>query len=370
MKIWAFALIVAALGCWPAHIAQGQTVTFDLDSATPALTPGQNVPFDQTLMGITAHFSSPQGSVYSVQSAATTFYTLTQMPGNYLMSNDKKYNSLDVLFSKPLSSITVTFATVDYQVVTDPPSDILMTAYQDSAANPPVGSATGHGSYIGDTYPEGTLTLTSPSAFNLVRITVPVQPSATTMFLLDNLVGTFEPSAFSRLSDLSAIADGETVKLVSPMVATVGSGVFPDGGIYIEEPTRCAALKVFGADGVSEGDRVTLTGTLGTDLNGERYLWADSIDSKTPGSSIRPLGILNRSMGQMTSGLLVRVWGTVTGAYPDENYCTIDDGGGPATEVSVLLDSVTATPVVGQYARVTGIATMVGVRPRGDADVQ
>jgi hypothetical protein len=64
--------------------AAAQTVAFDFDNAAPALATGQNIPFDQTAGGITAHFSSPQGAVFSVQSDATTGWKLSQFSGNYL----------------------------------------------------------------------------------------------------------------------------------------------------------------------------------------------------------------------------------------------------------------------------------------------
>jgi hypothetical protein len=103
---------------WPA-VSQS-TVTFDFDTGTPALTPGVAIPFDQTSGGITAHFSSPSGPAFSVQTDSTTSFRLSKFSGNYLYYNNNNRNALGIQFSQPVTSITLAFATADFQQVEVP----------------------------------------------------------------------------------------------------------------------------------------------------------------------------------------------------------------------------------------------------------
>jgi uncharacterized protein (TIGR03437 family) len=172
-----------------ATTAAGQTtVMFDLDNATPALAVGQNIPFDQTSGGVTAHFSSPSGLAFSVQTDASTGFHLSQFSGHYLFDNNQNANALEILFSQPVTSISLKFATADFQQV-EVPTTIQLTAYLNSATNPAVGpAATAHGVYASDTMPMGTLSFTSAGQpFNLVRILIPPQPLGAAAFLVDNI---------------------------------------------------------------------------------------------------------------------------------------------------------------------------------------
>jgi hypothetical protein len=170
-------------------------VTFDFEIGTPTLTTGQSVPFDQTSGGVTAHFSSPQGAVFSVQTDVSTGFTLSQFSGRYLYDNNLNRNYLDIQFSQQISSLTLTFATADFQQ-NEVPTTIQLTAYEDSTATPAVGSATAHGTYPvdtthpNDTLPQGTLSFTSAAPFNLVEIVLPPQPLGITDFLVDNITVT------------------------------------------------------------------------------------------------------------------------------------------------------------------------------------
>ncbi len=202
MKIWCSALLLAMLAFWPGNVARAQTVLFDFDSGTPTLFPGLNVPFDQTAGGMTAHFSSPQGAAFSVQSDASTAFHLSQFSGHYLYDNNLNMNYLDIKFSKLLNSITLTFATADFHQ-TETPTTIQLTAYRDSTGTLPVGSISTHATYGTDTMPMGTLSFTSSTPFNLVEIVLPPQTLGVTDFLVDNIavtvvpvkVGTFRPTA-------------------------------------------------------------------------------------------------------------------------------------------------------------------------------
>jgi hypothetical protein len=183
-------LTVAALGLCLAVPAAAQTVTFDLDTGTPALFTGQGVPVVQTVGGITATFSSPDGAAFSIQTDASTQFKLTQFTGHYLYPNNQNRNTLHIAFSQPLVSITLTFATVDYQDNAEVPANLDLSAY-DSASGSLVGTATTHGTYLGDTYPMGTLSFNSAGqAFDVVDLVVPAQPQGTTIFLADNFTVT------------------------------------------------------------------------------------------------------------------------------------------------------------------------------------
>jgi hypothetical protein len=188
-----FALFLAVLGISLSCPVAAQTVTFDFDTGTPALFIGQGLPLDQTSLGITAHFSSPLGSGFSVQTDATTTYRLSQFSGHYLWPNGLDTRFLDIQFSQQLTSITLTFATADFQQV-EVPTTIQLTAYVDSTGTAAVGSVTAHGAYAGDTMPMGTLTFSSSVPFNVVRLEIPYQAQAASGFLIDNItVATVPP---------------------------------------------------------------------------------------------------------------------------------------------------------------------------------
>jgi hypothetical protein len=179
-------LLIAALSVWPRCYANAQTVTFDFDTGIPALSTGQSLPFDQQSGGITAHFSSPTVGAggFSVQSDATTQYRMSQFSANYLWPNSVYNPALEIQFSQPLTSITFTFATADFQQV-EIPTTVQLTAYLDATGT--VGSATAHGTYASDTMPMGTLAFNSDASFNLVRIEIPYAPMAASDFLVDNI---------------------------------------------------------------------------------------------------------------------------------------------------------------------------------------
>ncbi len=169
-----------------------QTVTFDFDTGTPGLTAGMGVPINQTSGAVLAAFSSPEGSVFSVQSDASTQWHMSQFSGLYMYDNNLNLNRLDILFDHKLTGIAFTFATADFQQV-EVPTTIQMTAY-DNASGSTVGVATAHGTYAGDTMPMGTLSFSSTPWFDRVEITIaPGQPLGASDFFVDNIVATKAP---------------------------------------------------------------------------------------------------------------------------------------------------------------------------------
>lgn len=193
MTIGCLAPRIAVLVFSIAGVLTAQTVTFDFDTAAPSLSTGQNIPLDQTVGGITAHFSSPSGSVFSVQSDSSTGWRMSLFSGNYLYDNNLDRNTLQIRFSQSLTAISMTFATADFHQI-EVPTTIQLTAFLDSNTATPVGTATAHGTYATDTMPMGTLSFSSGGRpFNLVEIVLPYQPLGSTDFFVDNITVTPAP---------------------------------------------------------------------------------------------------------------------------------------------------------------------------------
>ena len=171
-------------------LVSGQgTLTFNFDNGSPTLSEGRSTPFSQTVGATTAYFSSPSDpAAFSVQSYGTTFFRLSQFSGKYLYDNKPSRDILDIKFSALIVAVRLTFATIESnEGVATVPSKILLIAYANTNL---VGSTTEYGSFSSDSYPQGTLSLSSGQPFNWVRISVPAQTSGTTDFLIDNITVT------------------------------------------------------------------------------------------------------------------------------------------------------------------------------------
>lgn len=166
-----------------------QSVTFDLDSGVPALVSGVNLPVQQTTAGLTARFAAAPGSGgFSVQDQGTTGYVLSLFSGHYLLANGLGTNTLDITFTRPVTSVALAFATADFQQV-ETPTTVLLTAYATAAGTAQVGTATAHGTYASDTMPMGTISFDSGGApFEMVEVSIPFQPLGSSIFLVDNVV--------------------------------------------------------------------------------------------------------------------------------------------------------------------------------------
>ena len=241
--MWCLVMMFGVFSIWPAGSSQAQTVTFDFDTGTPTLTTGQNLSFDQTAGGITAHFRSPQGSVFSIQNAASTGWTLSQFSGKFLNDNNLNRNALDIKFSQQLSSITLAFATADFNQ-TELPTTIQLTAYQNSTGTTAVGTASTRGTYASDTMPMGTLSFTSNVPFNLVEVLLPYQPLGVTDFLVDNITVTPIPKLAISLTNGQTAA--YLLEPVSGMKIPLGTPQ-PEGAFSPHSRARSAALMMRGA---------------------------------------------------------------------------------------------------------------------------
>jgi len=161
-------------------------VTFDFDTATPALTTSQTTPFDQTAGGLTAHFSATNDPAFSVQSDAALGWVLPYFASNYLAPN-LLAGVLNIQFSRPLAGVTLSFATFDSADLISP-STIELTAFADAGGTTPVGSATAQGSYCaGNSMPMGGVSFAAATPFRSITLAMPPSEQGATDFIVDNI---------------------------------------------------------------------------------------------------------------------------------------------------------------------------------------
>jgi hypothetical protein len=165
------------------------TITFDFDTGSPPLAANQGTPFNQTLNGLTASFSSPSDSnAFSVKDYDIESLQLSKFSGKYLYDNKPTRDILDIKFSDDIIDVRLTFATIENksEAITVP-SNILITGYRNTNL---VGSNQTVGSFSSDSYPQGTLYFYAGMPFNWIRISIPSQTSGTNDFLVDNIIVT------------------------------------------------------------------------------------------------------------------------------------------------------------------------------------
>ncbi len=170
----------------------------------------------------------------------------------------------------------------------------------------------------------------------------------------------------------------------------------------MQDSDRAGGIRVSSTVPVRAGDRVDVTGTMGTFMN-ERSITASSVMVYPgPYPLPEPLGMSNRTVGGgalnantpgvelgqglHNTGLLVRVWGKVTAVNSSSQLFAIDDGAmgpNPLGSNGLLVwygamapGNAFTPPVVGQYLQITGISsrlnwgkTLPVVRPRTQADI-
>lgn len=174
-----------------------KTAIFDFDSNDPPLNLGQNTPFSVAVNGVLATFKSPTNpAAFSVQSASTTSFKLSKFSGKYLFDNDMARNPLIIEFNRTISSISISFATIEYHGAPGrEPTPLAMSAYLTSKTPNLVATVTARGSWpVGDSFPQGSITFNSSGEpFNLVRIDLVVEDLASANdFLVDDIVVTFK----------------------------------------------------------------------------------------------------------------------------------------------------------------------------------
>jgi len=226
---------------------------FDFDTAIPALTNTQSLPFNQTSGGVVAHFFSPQGAAFSVQNDSSVGWSLAKFSSHYLFPR-LAGSTLGIQFNRPVSSITLSFGTLDFQTMVTP-STVLLSAYLNSTNTAPVGMASAQGLYTaGDALPMSSLKLNTGKPFNLVTLQV---PSGLADFAVDNVVVT----TFPNLAVLRTATN-----------AVVVSWPAPTPGFVLQQSTNLAA-----ANWANVTNAVNLVGTnnqvIIAPLTGKSFFW-------------------------------------------------------------------------------------------------
>lgn len=205
---------------------------------------------------------------------------------------------------------------------------------------------------------------------------------------LTDLTSTLDPADFSLTlpratltmiifdRPLMTLPDGAAVTLGGKAVTAVHAA---DGYLYVEQDDRTWGVRVAGdCSGISVGDRVDVSGTMGTlrpdgSTPSERVITANSIARVSSGSQIEPLAINCRSVGGGPTdlsagvkdmvglsniGLLVKTAGRVTSIVDVEHLC-LDDGSNVVDvggSIGVLVQCPdTSSLEVGDIVTVTGV---------------
>jgi len=170
------------------------------------------------------------------------------------------------------------------------------------------------------------------------------------------------------IAGAKAAADGTSMDLPSATVTAVFGGFF-----YIEQDDRANGIRVtYSGAAPAAGQKVSVSGTVQTTGDGERYLQAGAV---TPGGtgSIAPMGMTNRAVGGGSTtgqqgvaggvgvnniGLLVATTGRVTsigsGFFYIDDGSAVTDGVGQGIRVAATGLSL---PTLNQLVRVCGISS-------------
>lgn len=163
---------------------------------------------------------------------------------------------------------------------------------------------------------------------------------------------------YTTIPDVRNTPDGGGTIISSVVVTAVAGGGIPSGSICIETSDRTSGIRVdlSGVAGldittVGVGDKVSFTGRVRTDADGNKYIYAINYTKNSTGLPLEALGMNNKVVAEdMSQGLFVKTWGKV-GAVDADSF-TISDGNSAA--VKVLCGDV-AKPSVGDNIRVRGI---------------
>lgn len=198
-------MIALTLGL-PALPANAQRVTFNFDNGTPPLTTYQNLPAQQTAGEVTAWFTTEAGA-FSIQTPSSMGgFKLSQFSGKFLAAS-VDYSVLGIQFSRALTNITLNFATTDFPPI-EIPTPIELLAYANSMTTPPVGSTMTRAEYATDTVPMGTLSLSSATPFNWIKIRIaPNQPPGARQFFVDNVTVAAAPPPANTPPVIAAISN-------------------------------------------------------------------------------------------------------------------------------------------------------------------
>lgn len=164
----------------------GASATFDFDTGSPAVGPGQGMPATQTKSGVTATFSTLAGS-WSLQNDFA-WWVPGVFSGNFLYPSTWD-STMAIEFDKPVTNFTMAFFTGEVSSEFNTAAQVRVTAYTNAAMTNPVATGTARGAWVSGAYPEGVLSFGSASPFTKVKIEVPSQdPVPSNLFFVDNIV--------------------------------------------------------------------------------------------------------------------------------------------------------------------------------------
>lgn len=203
-------------------------------------------------------------------------------------------------------------------------------------------------------------------------------------------MGAYENQLSLTIYEAKSLAQGSVIS--TGVISAAWQDCF-----YVQSTNRSAGIRVEVANhGGNVGDMVTFSGTVHTNLDGERYIEPDagSLSYDRIGAQVRPLEMSERSLGGDTVGLqqgvvgavglnniglLVSTAGEVT--YAGTGYFYIDDGSclkDPSTHKGVKITAVGLTiPGKYTYVKVAGISSCYAsggelyrlLRPRNQLDI-
>ena len=198
---------------------QPLAATFDFDTGTPPCWPGQTMPGAQSHSGLTAFFTARTG-FWSIQDDVYYWIPL-DFAGNFLYPSNFG-STLTIGFDQPLTDLKLDFCTAEISADYDVASLVRITAYQGSVAGPLVGSASAQGEWISGAYPEGAVSFSSATPFDVVTIDFPYQPNypISGILFVDNIIAVRAPVPTATLSADAFPPEGGMI---------YGAGTYPAG---------------------------------------------------------------------------------------------------------------------------------------------
>lgn len=182
------------------------------------------------------------------------------------------------------------------------------------------------------------------------------------------------PSLPNTIRDAKLLASGTWLSLSGLAVTTASPADFTDR-IYLEAGDRSSGIQFYHGSSplpaLPEGTRVSVTGTLKTLPSGEIAIVGTQVIPLQASSALRPLGLRTGQVGGRTlgqpgtagaidlnnTGLLIRVWGLITGVEAGTNYLLINDGSGVSSPLRVDASELDTVPESG-FVQVTGISSV------------
>lgn len=188
-------------------------------------------------------------------------------------------------------------------------------------------------------------------------------------------------------SDIRSKNDLAFVELPNVIVTRRFSGFF-----YAQDAGRNSGIRVVSSRVVNPGDVVSISGIVGTE-NGEKLIYAWSVDRTASGAAVPPLAMTNSALGGRqqglqgpiwgfedsqqsrarrwttvdgpgNAGLLVRLYGHVTQIDPAGGYFYVDDGSGTDDGTTTARDpnrgvrvQLNGSAYAGKYVAITGISS-------------